>query len=213
MTDSLSMVPFHVRQAMRIHPARLLASLSAVVLLVGCYDLTLNPYMGGDGGQDEAGSFDAIDAQASMGGSTGAGGTGDTTGTGGDTGGGAAGGGGVGGAISSGGGGDAGVPDAPAVEPDVSAGGTGGSAGGISGASGTSDGGSVGAVIVSFTAWPKTITAGRNSTLSWTATGATMMSIDPGVGAVTGVAAGSRATPEQVALASGKLRPGAIGQP
>jgi hypothetical protein len=110
MTDSLSMVPFHVRQAMRIHPARLLASLSAVVLLVGCYDLTLNPYMGGDGGQDEAGSFDAIDAQASMGGSTGAGGTGDTTGTGGDTGGGAAGGGGVGGAISSGGGGDAGVP-------------------------------------------------------------------------------------------------------
>ena len=86
MSNSRAMVPFQMRPAARIRPARRLLSLSAVVLLVGCYDLTLKPYTGGDGGRDEAGSFNALDAQASTGGSTAPEGTGGIAATGGKTG-------------------------------------------------------------------------------------------------------------------------------
>ncbi|MCY1076656.1 beta strand repeat-containing protein [Archangium lansingense] len=41
--------------------------------------------------------------------------------------------------------------------------------------------------ISSFTATPSTINAGQNATLSWATTGATSLSISPGVGTVTGV--------------------------
>jgi Regulator of chromosome condensation (RCC1) repeat len=155
MSNSRAMVPFQMRPAARIRPARRLLSLSAVVLLVGCYDLTLKPYTGGDGGQDEAGSFNATDAPASTGGSTAPGSTGGTTATGGKTGGGgAAGASSVGGAISSGGtgggNGNAGVPDAPAAI-DASAAdavdaplGGGGGAGGSSGAGGSTGTGGAG---------------------------------------------------------------------
>lgn len=41
-------------------------------------------------------------------------------------------------------------------------------------------------VIASFTATPMTIAPGQSSTLAWTVTGATILSLDPGIGAVTG---------------------------
>jgi hypothetical protein len=41
-------------------------------------------------------------------------------------------------------------------------------------------------IISSFTATPSTITAGGSSTLSWTTSGATSLSIDQGIGSVTG---------------------------
>lgn len=41
-------------------------------------------------------------------------------------------------------------------------------------------------LIASFTASPSTITAGASATLAWSVTGATSLSLDPGIGAVTG---------------------------
>jgi hypothetical protein len=86
-----------------------------------------------------------------------------------------------GGASSSGGGSSGGASSS-------SSGGSssGGSSSGGSSSSSSSSGGTAAPVISAFTASPGTIATGSSSTLSWTVTGATSVTIDNGVGTVTG---------------------------
>ena len=109
--------------------------------------------------------------QAGTGGAGGAGGTGGEGGTGG-----------------TGGAGDAGKLDAAVDASDaaVATGGTGaGGTGGTAGAGGTTVTVDAG-VPLGFTASPALIFAGDSCTLTWSVTGATSLSIDPGIGSVLG---------------------------
>jgi hypothetical protein len=122
------------------------------------------------GGQGGASAVDVPTGDASSSSPTAVGGLKDVAGTGGV-------GGGVGGRQ------DGGTSDAP----DVAIGPTGGvvSTGGVAGVGGS--GGTVTKPVVSsFTASPSLIGQGSSSTVSWTATGATTLTIDQGVGVVTG---------------------------
>jgi Type IV secretory pathway, TrbL components len=151
-----------------------------MVLLVGCYDLKLNPYMGVDGGQHDAGNPDAVDAPAGTGGSAqSAGGSAGTQQTGGQLAGGGstgiAGGSGQGGAIGLGGttgsgGSSSGVGGATGATSSTT--GSGGSGlGGTTGTGGSGLGGSGGSVISGGTSGSggtagKSTTAGSGGTSS-----------------------------------------------
>jgi hypothetical protein len=181
-----------------------LLTLFAASLLVACgYDPPSDDSGladdSGGGSLDGPGPVPGIDAagpqttDTAMGGAGGAldvggaGGRPDALG-GGGAGGGAGGG---GGATGAGGTDDAGVRDVPREVPLLDAGDapinpTGGS-GGVAGAGGAGGTGGTTArlAISSFTGSPATITVGKSSTLAWTVSGATTVSVDQGVGVVT----------------------------
>jgi hypothetical protein len=138
----LKQLPLAKHETGTFRSVRCLVALSAVVILVGCYDLSLSNHVGADGGADagtslgtEGGLDQAGDVAADAN---------------------------LAGAVSDGG-------QDTWTSPD-----------------GEGDTGGVGAIVVIFTASPKTITVGDTSTLSWTVTGAKTISIDPGVGPATG---------------------------
>ena len=132
--------------------------LAVLGLLAGCYDLSLSDYTGGDAGED-AGTT-SLEPEVALEEASvveaGAGGVG---------------------AASDGGQG---------VEANSDVGGVGAASGGHRDAGTGPDASVVGAVISSLTASPPTITAGHNSTLRWMVTGASTISIDQGIGPVTG---------------------------